>query len=186
MYLPVSACGWIVWTVWTGAWLILSANTASSNFSVSVCSNVALWCSWSSIMSSRTPRLLDGMVATENNQQRRKRFYHQIVVNGVLTSIKNQKSNLIQRLQNRRKTNILKLFWSLFWILSKINSVNQFMSLMFLWIQKKTLMIFTGAATRRVIYKICSLKFRKIHKRTPVQESFFLKGLWLRYFPVNF
>ena len=52
------------------------------------------------------------------------------------------------------------------------------------------------AVTRAVRKKGCSVKFRKIHRKTPVPESLFIiklqpatllkKKLWHRRFPVNF
>ena len=45
---------------------------------------------------------------------------------------------------------------------------------------------YAEAATEGVLSKRCSLKFRKIHKKTPVPESLFLiKRLWHSCFPVD-
>ena len=44
----------------------------------------------------------------------------------------------------------------------------------------------TEVATRGVLLKRCSYKFRKIHRKTPVPEPPFNKVAGLRRFPVNF
>ena len=42
------------------------------------------------------------------------------------------------------------------------------------------------AATRGVLKKLCSQKFRKNQRKTPVPVTLFFLSLWHRRFPVNF